>query len=123
MFKFGERSIYELSSCDPRLQEVMNEVIKIMDFSVLCGNRSKEDQNEAYENGTSKLKYPRSNHNSMPSMAVDIAPYPIDWKNKERFIILSNIVKYIAKQKDIEIDWGYDLWGWDMPHYQIKEEV
>jgi len=46
----------------------------------------------------------------MPSVAVDIAPYPIDWNNIERFAQLGGIIKGIAHTKGVKIRCGFD---WD----------
>jgi hypothetical protein len=49
-----------------------------IDFKILCGHREEKEQNEAFNKGNSKLKWPQSKHNSLPSLAVDIAPFPVN---------------------------------------------
>lgn len=119
-----------LATCDIRLQKIVEEAIKITDFSVLCGHRGKEEQDLAYARGFSKVKYPNSKHNGLPSKAVDLAPWPINWNNIDRFIKLADIILKIAKQKKIKIRWGAD-WNrngeWrdekfrDWPHFELDE--
>ena len=58
MPRFGKRSRENLESCDKRLQEIFNEVIKYVDCSVLEGHRSEERQNKLYEEGKTKVRYP-----------------------------------------------------------------
>ena len=41
MPKFGKGSLKALSTCDKKLQEVFNEVIKTVDCSILEGHRDK----------------------------------------------------------------------------------
>ncbi len=53
--------------------------------SILCGHRTKAEQNALFLDGKSQLQYPNGKHNSIPSRAVDVAPYPIDWNDRERF--------------------------------------
>ena len=48
--------------------------------------------------------------NANPSRAVDVAPYPIDWSDRERFTYFAGFVKGIASQMGIDIIWGGD---WD----------
>jgi peptidoglycan L-alanyl-D-glutamate endopeptidase CwlK len=130
MYKFGTRSKNNLLSCDRRLQEVLDEAIKVIDFTVLCGHRGESEQNKAFHEGRSKLKFPDSNHNEMPSKAVDIAPYPIDWNNIERFAHLIGIVRGIAHTKGYVLRCGCD-WDndgditdqsfMDWPHIEIIE--
>jgi len=110
MPSFSNRSRIKLNEADPRLQKIMNEAIKIYDFTVLTAHRGKEEQNTAYENGYSKLRYPKSKHNKKPSLAVDIAPFPINYKNIKSFYFLAGIIKAIAYQMNISITWGGD---WD----------
>ena len=80
MPNFNQRSIDNLKTCDFLLQNLFNEVIQRIDCSVICGHRGKEEQNEAFDKKASKVRYPDSKHNSFPSMAVDVYPYPYDWE-------------------------------------------
>ena len=98
MPKFGRRSKKNLDSCDLDIQAVLNEAIKYYDFSVLCGERGEEEQTKAFKGGFSKVQYPNSRHNKKPSQAVDIAPYPIDWADLERFHYLAGLVIGIAQE-------------------------
>ena len=130
MPKFSKTSLLRLSTCDQRLQKICHEVIKKVDFSVLCGHRTKEDQDLAYARGFSKLRYPRSKHNKLPSLAVDLAPWPINWNNIQRFIDLAEVFMAEAKRQKIKIRWGAD-WNrngtWkdekfrDWPHFELDE--
>lgn len=130
MPKFSTISRQRLATCDPRLQHIANAAIVRFDFSVLCGHRGKEEQNDAVERGTSKLKWPNSKHNTEPSRAMDLAPYPIDWDNIARFIALADIVLEEAKKRNVKIRWGAD-WNrngeWrdekfrDWPHFELDE--
>jgi hypothetical protein len=75
MPKFSNISTVRLATCDDRLQAICNELIKIADFIVLCGHRDKKEQEEAFENGNTRVHFPNSRHNSYPSEAVDLVPY------------------------------------------------
>ena len=130
---FGKRSTRHLITCHPNIQLVMNEAIKLTDFSVICGRRSKEDQNAAF-NAVPKnsfLQWPDSSHNVDPdhprdseyphlAHAVDIVPYPIDWENLARFRSLAEIIKEVAEKEGVKLHWGFDLWDWDFPHWQME---
>ncbi|MCP4481442.1 MAG: M15 family metallopeptidase [bacterium] len=123
MPRFSKRSKQALETCHEDLQKLMNEAIKYYDFSVLCGYRGEEAQNKAFEQGYSKVKFPNGRHNERPSTAVDCAPYPIKW-NREfrwRFAFMAGVITTVAKQLDIEIEWGGDWQKWkDRPHFQLK---
>ena len=130
MPRFGSRSKSRLSTCDDRLQDLFKQVVKGFDCTVIEGHRGKEKQNAAYAKGNSKLKYPKGKHNKMPSIAVDVAPYPVDWSDRDRFHYFGGYVLGIAKQMGLNIRWGGD---WDMDtqtkdnifddlvHFEIKE--
>jgi len=127
--KFSERSLKKLATCDSRLIRLFNEVVKHMDCTILCGTRGKEEQDDAFRKGFSKVQFPNSRHNSSPSAAVDVAPYPIDWNDRDRFYYFAGIVKGIASQMGYVIRWGGD-WDsdndfkdqnfMDWPHFEIK---
>lgn len=74
MYRFSRISQQRLDTLDPKLQDILNEAIKHIDFSIMQGYRSKEEQNRLYPKFT-KLRYPHSKHNRRPSLAVDICPF------------------------------------------------
>ena len=130
MPSFSKRSQDRLNTCDTRLVEVLEEVIKHWDCTILQGERTKEEQDEFFRTGRSKVQWPNSKHNSSPSKAVDVAPYPIDWNDTRRFDYFAGFVKGIALSKGIMLRWGGD-WDSDndqsdqtfndLPHFEIKE--
>src|SRR5574343_460890 len=75
MSHFSAISVQRLNTCDLRLQTLFWKVVADFDCSILCGHRGEAEQNEAYDNGFSKLRYPNSLHNIYPSLAVDAAPF------------------------------------------------
>ena len=131
MAKFGKRSKERLATCDDRLQQVFNEVIKYIDCSVLEGHRSEERQNKLYEEGKTKVRYPKGRHNSKPSRAVDVTPYPVDWADRERQTLFAGFVLGLAARMGITLRWGGD-WNMnfevkdnrfdDFPHFELKDK-
>jgi peptidoglycan L-alanyl-D-glutamate endopeptidase CwlK len=113
MPSFSKRSEANLSTCHKKLQKVLNFAIKYYDFTVLEGHRNKEDQDEYYRLGKSKLKFPNSKHNEYPSKAVDIAPWQpgigIDWEDRERFTFLANRIIGMGLAMGIKLRWGGDF--------------
>ena len=119
MPRFSRKSKGKLNTCDDRLVKLFNEVVKGFDCTVLEGHRGKEKQNAAYDKGNSKLRYPKGKHNKNPSIAVDVAPYPIDWADRDRFHYFSGYVLGIASQMGLNIRWGGD-WNQDTKTKDIK---
>ena len=132
---FSKSSLKKLETCDPELQTLFNYVIKFFDCTVVCGERGREAQDQAFQNGFSTKQYPNSKHNSSPSEAVDVVPYPIEWENTDRMRYFIGFVKGIAQmlydygamEKEITtgIDWDNDTILKDQrlkdcPHFQIK---
>jgi len=130
MPRFSTKSRSKLHTCDNRLVDLFNEVVKGFDCTIIEGHRGKKAQNEAFNKGNSKVKFPNGKHNQSPSVAVDVAPYPIDWSDRDRFHYFSGYVLGIASQMGLKIRWGGD---WDMDtktkdnkfddlvHFEIKE--
>jgi peptidoglycan L-alanyl-D-glutamate endopeptidase CwlK len=142
MPSFSQASAAKLATCDARLVRLFSEAVKHVDCTVLTGKRGKAEQDEAFETGHSKLKWPASKHNcplpSDPSKedpnglsrAVDVAPYPIDWKDRDRFVLFAGFVIGLAKSMGIPLRWGGD-WNrnWkvsdekfqDLPHFELED--
>lgn len=122
MNKFSKRSLEQLSTCDQRLQDLFTKVLQEMDCTIIEGHRGREKQNRMVEEGKSKVKWPRSKHNTFPSKAVDVMPYPIDWNDMERLQEFASIVKKTAKRMNIKIKWGGDFESFfDGPHWELEE--
>jgi len=116
----SKTSTTHLGTCHKDIQTILREAIKYTDFSVTCGYRNRDDQNKAYENDRSSKQFPYSNHNVFPSKAVDIAPYPIDYKDIGRFQFLAGVILTIAQQKRIKLRWGGHWKSFkDYPHFEL----
>lgn len=131
MSSFSEKSKQRLSTCHPDLQRLFQEVIKHYDCTVVCGHRGKDEQDEAVRTGQSKLAWPYSKHNSLPSKAIDVVPFPIDWTDTSRFYHFGGFVLAVAMNLGIKIRWGGDWNGnlqfrdekfKDLPHFELVEE-
>ena len=110
MPRYSNRSAIKLAECDERIQRVFNRVIETIDNTILVGYRDEETQEEMYDQGRSQLQYPNSKHNKLPSQAIDVAPYPIDWNDRERFTLFAGFVLGTAEEMGIKLRWGGD---WD----------
>ncbi len=129
MPSFGKRSKRNLDTLKPDLQAVLNEAIRYMDFSVIEGFRGEADQNKYFNEGKSKLRFPQSNHNKLPSKAVDLAPYPSLWSNIGKFYELADVMFKAANTLGVKLRWGGD-WSRDgdvtdqkfndLPHFELK---
>ena len=59
------------------------------------------------------------------SEAIDITPYPSMWSDDFKFHELAGVIKMVQQQLydsqliERKLDWGYDLWAWDRPHWQL----
>ena len=80
------------------------------------------------------MRWPNSKHNTYPSIAVDVMPYPIDWNDKNRVTTFYEFVKKKADGLGIKVRWGADwdmdgkYWereGWEVdgPHYELVSET
>ncbi len=131
MPSFGVRSLAHLSTCDPLLQQIAHEAMQDFDFAVICGHRDKEGQDKAVAEGKSKTPWPTSKHNAIPSQAMDLVPYPVDWKDRDSFTIMARVVLSAAEKLGIELRWGGDFNrdgdmttndAWDLPHFELVKK-
>lgn len=144
-YSFGNKSQERLDTCHQDIQAILNELIKIYDFSVLEGHRTTETQQHYFATGKSKLDGVTrlSKHQSFPSMAVDIMPYKKGTNafsgneyDDRRFYMMMGMVKAIAERLYREgkithkvrfgLDWNSndlfeDQTFHDLPHFELIE--
>lgn len=119
---FSQRSKDNLKDVDPRLKEILNEAIKHVDFTVVWGHRGEAEQNAAFDRGASRLRWPRSRHNTLPSQAVDIVPYPGLYNaGEERFYEMATYVFAEAARLGVPLRWGGHWNNFkDWAHFEIE---
>jgi len=133
MANYGKRSTKNLNTAHHDLIVVFNEVVKVFDNTIVYGNRSATLQKTLFKKGRSFINgwvitnkkavvtycdgiINKSDHNYIPSKAVDAVPYPIDWEDTERMYYFAGYVKGIADRLLYDgkishhIGWGGD---WD----------
>jgi len=134
MPNYSNTSKKRLVTAHPDLITVFDEVIRIFDNTILYGYRPPEHQFILFQKGRKYIdgkwavkdrkkvvtycdgRDIKSDHNELPSRAVDAVPYPVEWKNTDRMYYFAGHVKMIAIQllKDGKvthsIGWGGD---WD----------
>ncbi len=95
------------------LQKVVDFILEeVSDVSLTTGHRTKEEQDALYPTYT-KVKWPNSKHNSRPSMAVDLQPYPYpndEFKLRQQLAYIAGRAVQWAKPRNIDLRWGGD---WD----------
>ena len=111
-FVFGARSERHMATLVVQWRTVLHRALDygVMDFAVLQGFRDQAAQDEAFARGASKLRWPHSVHNTSPSRAVDLAPWPIDWNDSLAFARLAGLVAAAAAEEGFAVRWGGD---WD----------
>lgn len=128
MYSFGVKSLNLLNNpqLNPTLRLLMIEAIKDspLDFTILETVRTIERQRELVKQGksqTNKSRHIPSTNVSGYAEAVDIAPYPINWEDINRFNKLADHIQKKAKQLNIPITWGGQWKSLvDRPHYELK---
>ena len=109
---FSKRSLKALQDVHPDLRKVLDHALEFSDFVVLEGYRSVERQRRLFAAGASKIDgvKKKGKHNYLPALAVDVAPYPIDFNDVRRYHDLAQVILLAAKHLGIAIRWGGD---WD----------
>jgi peptidoglycan L-alanyl-D-glutamate endopeptidase CwlK len=137
MYKYGEKSRNVYKTLHPDLQRVFAEVLTTRDHSLIEGHRSNERQAELLALKKTKVGPGKSRHNTTPSMAVDVIPYPFyqkDWNDRDKFHLFAGYVLAVADRLYAEgrithrLRWGGD-WDkdWetsdnafdDFPHFEL----
>jgi peptidoglycan L-alanyl-D-glutamate endopeptidase CwlK len=119
-------SIKKLKTCHADLIRLCEAVNKVYPIQVICGERGEADQNKAFAEKKSKLKFPDSKHNKKPSLAVDCVPDPdndpktIAWNNIKEFEIMLLVFESKAEELGIKIRLGRDFKFKDFPHIELR---
>ena len=130
---FGAKSEAHLATVHPELADACRHALQAspFDLTVTCGRRSKADQEQAVREGRSKVHWPHGNHNTRQpaelARAVDIHPYPIDFKDTRRYYILAGLMLAVS---NVPLRWGGDWDGDgqltdqtfnDLPHFEVRK--
>jgi peptidoglycan L-alanyl-D-glutamate endopeptidase CwlK len=121
MPSFGSASLRQLNTCHPDLQRLFKRVVEFWDCSVIEGKRSEAQQKIVVATGASltlnsKHVYPLDK----PSLAVDVAPYPIKWNDYPRFYAFAGFVIGTAREMGIKLRYGGD---WDSDRDFAEEQL
>lgn len=131
MPSFGPKSLAIRETLHPKLQKVVDEVVKHLDITLLQGVRTPEQEKALVASGASTTM----NSKHLPdangkSRAVDLAKFPLDWDNTEQFILVAGYVLGIAEMLGIKLVWGGD-WNRDfntldtgfrdLDHFQLHD--
>ena len=135
-YAWGARSRARLDTCHPLLIQLFDRVIKRTDLrhdlTVVYGHRTKEEQNRLVDSMASRLRWPKSRHNTVPAQAVDVVPFingepnPRNWDN---FFDVEPTIKaewtaMVAEglvPAGVTLEWGGDWRNFgDGAHWQIN---
>ena len=119
-----------LRDVDQRLERFCELVQKALwlktgrSLVIVCGHRGEADQETAYKRGASKARFGQSAHNTLPSMAVDIAPSGptggIDWDVRGgAWVALLRIAREVALGEGTPVDWRRSMFSGDEGHVEL----
>ena len=119
MYKLSKKSRKNMVGIHPILAFAVEMAIKEtkQDFTVLEGVRDMVRQREMVANGSSKTL--RSYH--LNGLAVDLVAYvngTVTWEEKY-YREIGRAMKAIITRYNLPIEWGFEKWGWDIPHWQM----
>lgn len=130
---FGKTSESRLIGVYPRLVTWAHRVVEIMDCTVIYGVRTLEQQKELFLSGASRTldSYHLVQEDGF-GHAIDLAPYPINWKNYDQWWLLIGVGLAVAHDMNLPIVNGRD-WDGDMDfddqkfndfaHWQTNEGI
>lgn len=127
-YRFGRKSLERRMTCSSPLRRVLDRALLHMDLTVLCGERTAEEQQACLDVDppTTTLAWPDSSHNIGPdapdewSHAVDVAPWigrmltsrgltidgHIPWEDKAVFERMADLIFAVAADEGVKLRWG-----------------
>lgn len=118
-------SLNKLKTAHPNLVKLAMAVDEIYPIQVVCGHRTSEDQQKAFDEGRSQKKPGKSKHNRLPALAIDCVPDPdrdpktISWTDLNAFEIMCHVFESKADELGIKIRLGRDFSFKDLPHVEL----
>lgn len=123
--KLNARSEKNLVGVHPDLVKLVRRAAELCPvyFFVNEGLRTLERQKQLVIQGASKTM--KSRH--LTGHAVDLVPMldldndgdlDVSWV-KKHFEPIAVAMKQASKELGVPVEWGFDLWGWDAPHFQL----
>lgn len=113
---WGTRSLAIRAQLHPMLQAIVDFILnEVSDISLTTGHRGEAAQNEAFRTGHSKVKWPHGKHNTYPSIAVDLQPYPYprsEIKLRQQLAYIAGRAIEYGRQRGVQVRWGGD-WNQD----------
>ena len=105
-FKLSEQSMAKLEGVDSRMQDVVKEAITLtkIDFGVICGMRTEDEQRELVAKGASKTM--KSKH--LDGLAVDLMAYigsRASWE-LNLYDDIADAMAEAARNNNVKIRWG-----------------
>lgn len=145
-FRFSQNSLNRLATVDPDLRRLAQRALELssVDFVVVQGNRTKDEQARLYGKGRTAAQctakgvptsYARPseakvtwtlNSNHIGGRAIDVAPYVnggVNWDDNGKLGLWPKIAaafKQASKELGIRIKWGGEWEGTpDRPHFEL----
>lgn len=120
---YQTRNDKAIATCDPVAQVAFTHFLYRLSRigeSVLVteGYRDKQDQEHDFAIGTSKVHFPYSFHNNAVAIDLGLVLFGqtlIVYNSDQRYRNIAEIAKHC------NIDWGYAMWDFDMPHFQYTQ--
>ena len=130
MPSFGTASRKQLDTCRAEIIKTLDIVVIEYDIMVLEGVRSWDRQAELLRQNKTKVGPGDSKHNPPKladgtedhdwlSDAVDVVPYPIDWKDAKRFIYMAGLIIGVGRTLGFDFRWGGN---WDEDQIIIDDQ-
>lgn len=125
--KFSQQSYSRIQGVHPDLIRVAERALsyRVLDITALPdgGVRTLEKEKQMVAKGASQtLQSKHLIQDDGYGHAIDIAPFPIDWKDTEGFYMLGALMFRAAMELGIQIEWG-GTWQTlkDYSHFQLKQ--
>lgn len=121
---YQKRNHEALKGLDPVCRNVVSDLLKLLevageDVLIYSAYRTAEEQDELFAEVPKVTHVNDSNSYHVHGLAVDIVPVDIfgnpKWNTHIKF---ETIARYAT---ELGMEWGYQMWGWDRPHFQYTQ--
>ena len=120
---YDERNYEAIKFLDPIVADKVKQLLGRLeaigeDILIVSGNRTSVEQDQLFKKVPRVTHDDDSNSSHTWGLAIDVVPvtyFGLQWKDGKRYAAIAR------EAMQLEFEWGWQMWGFDKPHFQYTQ--